>query len=77
MRDQEKAAKPPCSAQTGWCWPRDTIHFLDQTTPSAPSKEAAQRFLGVATPPLLRRGNLCSPLFIHTFSAEGKLPLGL
>ena len=53
MRDQEKDAKPPQLAQTGWCGQE----FLDHTTPSAPSKEASRLLLDVAaTPPLLRRG---------------------
>jgi hypothetical protein len=43
--------------------------FLDHTTPSAPSKEASQLFLGLAaTPPLLRRGaRITTPLFFTSF----------
>ena len=31
MRDQEKVAKPPQLAQTGWCGIQE---FLDHTTPA-------------------------------------------
>jgi len=34
MRDQEKVAKPPQLAQTGWCGQE----LFDHTTPSAPFK---------------------------------------
>ena len=48
MRNQEKVAKPPHLAQTGWCGQE----LLDHTTPSAPSKEASLLLLDVAaTPP--------------------------
>jgi hypothetical protein len=54
MRDQEKVAKPPYFAQTGWCWPKKVF---DHTTPSAPTRTLRGIFLSVAaTPPQLRRG---------------------
>jgi len=40
MREQEKVAKPPQLAQTGWCGQE----LLDHTTPSAPSEEASRYF---------------------------------
>ena len=43
MRDQEKVAKPPQLAQTGWCGQE----LFDHTTPSAPS-EASRLLLDVA-----------------------------
>jgi len=54
MRNQEKVAKPPHLAQTGWCGQE----LFDHTTPSAPSKEASLLFLDVAsTPPAAQEGN--------------------
>ena len=44
MRDQEKVAKPPQLAQTGWCGQE----LFDHTTPYAPSKEASLLLLDVA-----------------------------
>ena len=53
MRDQEKVAKPPQLAQTGWCGQE----LFDHTTPSAPSKEASLLLLDVAaTPPPAEEG---------------------
>ena len=54
MRDQEKVAKPPQLAQTGWCGQE----LFDHTTPSAPSKEASLLLLDVAaTPPAAQEGS--------------------
>jgi len=53
MRDEEKVAKPPQLAQTGWCGQE----LFDHTTPSAPQRRLRYFFL-VSRPPLLllRRG---------------------
>ena len=54
MRDQEKVAKPPQLAQTGWCGQE----LFDHTTPSAPSEEASRLLLDVAaTPPPAEEGS--------------------
>ena len=73
MRDQEKVAKPPRLAQTGWCGQE----LLDHTTPSAPSKEASLLLLDVALPVRLFEG--CDqrflpkdvPQFIQAFQQTG------
>src|SRR5262245_57053793 len=60
LRGQQKGAKPPCSAQTGWCW-STTDYFLTSTIleaaryracaprPSARAGVAAQYFFDVAS----------------------------
>ena len=54
MREQEKVAKPPQLAQTGWCGQE----LFDHTTPSAPSKEASLLLFDVAaTPPAAQEGS--------------------
>ena len=53
MREQEKVAKPPQLAQTGWCGQK----LFDHTIPSAPQRKL-RYFFFVSRPPLLllRRG---------------------
>ena len=46
MRDEEKVAKPPQLAQTGWCGQE----LFDHTTPSAPQRRLRYFFL-VSRPP--------------------------
>src|SRR5438552_15226524 len=54
--EQEKAAKPPKPAQTGWCW-STTKHFLDQHHPVRSIRRLRDIFIDVASsPPRLRRG---------------------
>ena len=71
MRDQEKVAKPPQLAQTGWCGQE----LLDHTTPSAPSKEASLLLLDVAsTPPPAEEGSRLLQLVLggpfHAFNHQ-------
>jgi len=64
MRDQEKVAKPPQLAQTGWCGQE----LFDHTTPSAPSEEASRLLLDVAaTPPPAEEGSrrITTPEFLY------------
>ena len=66
MRDQENIAKQPYFAQTGWSVRQnvEADDFAELTTPSAPTKEASQHLITVASTPPLRRGIL--PDSIHS-----------
>jgi hypothetical protein len=74
LRGQKNIAELPYSRADGVVLVRKS-YSLTNTTPAAPSKDASQHFLDVAsTPPQLRRGSPTALQVIHVFRNNPTVP---